>query len=75
MKIWKRLAVGALSVMMAFSSVACINTPTEDSGEHQHKAAVAVRADLFILYAREYRESGGIHRALVDVVIELFEPV
>ena len=38
MKIWKRLAVGALSVMMAFSSVACINTPTEDSGEHQHKA-------------------------------------
>ena len=38
MKILKRLAIGVLSVMMTFSSVACVNTPTTDNGEHQHKA-------------------------------------
>ena len=37
MKIWKRLAIGALSVMMLCSSVACGDTENA-SGDHQHKA-------------------------------------
>jgi hypothetical protein len=37
MKIWKRLAIGALSVMMLCSSVACGDTENA-GGEHEHKA-------------------------------------
>ena len=37
MKFWKRIALGALSVLMTFSSVACFGTPTTSDGDHQHK--------------------------------------
>lgn len=36
MNIWKRLAMGALSVMMLFSSAACVDTENVE-GDHQHK--------------------------------------
>lgn len=36
MRIWKRVAISALSVAMLFSSVACDNKV--DNGEHEHKA-------------------------------------
>ena len=37
MNIWKRLAIGALSVLMMFSAVACGGTSASSDGDHQHK--------------------------------------
>ena len=37
MQIWKRLAMVALSAMMAFSTVACTDTGSDVVGEHEHK--------------------------------------